>query len=54
MKKRIVSILLLVVILIACLGFNCEHYSGYTDYYETVTTQVPHTTTKCSICGATK
>ncbi len=33
---------------------NCEHYSGYTDYYETVTVQVPHTTTKCSICGATK
>lgn len=25
---------------------NCEHYSGYTDYYETVTTQVPHTTTQ--------
>lgn len=24
---------------------NCEHYSGYTNYYETVTVQVPHTET---------
>ena len=24
---------------------NCEHYSGYTNYYETVETQVPHTET---------
>ena len=24
---------------------NCEHYSGYTDYYESVQVQVPHTET---------
>ena len=24
---------------------SCEHYSGYTNYYETVTVQVPHTET---------
>ena len=41
---------------------NCEHYSGYTDYYETVETQVPHTEEVqveharevCSECGAVK
>lgn len=33
---------------------NCEHYSGYTNYYETVEVQVPYTYEVCSECGAVK